>query len=463
MNLKSEYVSYIPIWVAHARRLCAAQAAVETGVLLPGRLRDAEAALRRGLRQARRYRGNLPMALRERALLRAMRGRARGARRDLDASLAEAERQGARYEAAQTLLARGELGRVVGWPGADAEAARARRAAPRDGRGVRVLAAAHAAPGRPCREPVTLSLADRFASIVDQGRRVASALTPDDVHAALCDAAFVLLRGEANLVLAAATAEPRVLASRAAPPSSAVRSSSGPSGRGARSCSRSSSGSRCPESVVLASLRSALCAPIFVGSRSTACLYVTHALVGDLFRDEEKQLALPRDARGRVAREGGGLRRGPGAVAHAPRRERRARREPAPLREAQEELVQAAKMVAVGTLVAGLSHEINNPLSVILGYAHTTLANPGDDPIRPALVAIERQARAAPISSARCSTSRASAAGARGDDDRCPRPGRRGARILEDAPPRRRSSSSTCRLRARAAYGCPGRRSNRPC
>ncbi len=125
-KLENEYVSHIPIWIAHARRLCAAQVAAEAGVLLPAMLDGAAAALRRGLRRARRHRGNLPMALRERALLGAMRGRFQRARRDLDQSLAEAERQGARFEAAQTLRARGELGYLLGWPGAQAEVARGR-------------------------------------------------------------------------------------------------------------------------------------------------------------------------------------------------------------------------------------------------------------------------------------------------------------------------------------------------
>jgi tetratricopeptide (TPR) repeat protein len=111
-NLRSEYVSYVPVWIAHARRLALARAAALTGALLPEKLREAEAALWRGLRSARRYRGNLPMALRERAHLRAMRGRFRAAQRDLDASLAEAEHLGMRFEAALSLLARAWARRV---------------------------------------------------------------------------------------------------------------------------------------------------------------------------------------------------------------------------------------------------------------------------------------------------------------------------------------------------------------
>ena len=39
------------------------------------------------------------------------------------------------------------------------------------------------------------------------------------------------------------------------------------------------------------------------------------------------------------------------------------------LRKAQLALVQSEKMAAVGTLSAGLAHEVKNPLSAVLGYA----------------------------------------------------------------------------------------------
>lgn len=59
------------------------------------------------------------------------------------------------------------------------------------------------------------------------------------------------------------------------------------------------------------------------------------------------------------------------------------------LRAAQEELVRAGQLAAVAELGAGLAHELNNPLSAVLGLAQLLKAQ---DPADPVLADLEREA-----------------------------------------------------------------------
>lgn len=58
----------------------------------------------------------------------------------------------------------------------------------------------------------------------------------------------------------------------------------------------------------------------------------------------------------------------------------------------QEQLVQSTKLAVIGELAANVAHEINNPLTGVLGYASILLKQlPEDDPNRKSLMTIEKE------------------------------------------------------------------------
>ncbi len=65
-------------------------------------------------------------------------------------------------------------------------------------------------------------------------------------------------------------------------------------------------------------------------------------------------------------------------------------------RLAENRLVQAAKLAAVGEMAAGIAHELNNPLTSVTGFAELVMEDlPQDSPSRPDLDLVVREARRA--------------------------------------------------------------------
>jgi len=253
-------------------------------------MRRARKVTKKAVRVARKFQNDLPHALRESGLIAAMQGLPRRARKNLDESLAVAERQGAKFEHAQTLLARGRVGMEVGWPGAEEDEANAREALHSLG-GEFVLGEAPVDEAEPAEE-TTLSLVDRFDTVLDAGRRIASRLSRKEIFDEVREAAQRLLRGERcmlleregedsaeDLTMVSGEVEAeysRDMAERALATGQVVVFSEGQAEE---------------EEALLAGVRSALCAPVFVRGEPTACFYVDHRNVSGLFGEDEVRLA----------------------------------------------------------------------------------------------------------------------------------------------------------------------------
>jgi two-component system sensor kinase len=288
-GVRNAWVAPLLPWLATALRQ-AAEAATD---LTPGRrhllLRRARSAARRALRLARKFQNELPHALRENALIAAAHGRLRRAYRLFAESMAVAERQGSIYERAQTMQARGRIGMELGWAGAAQDLAAARET-------LDVLEAAIKEHDTAATDDqrVTLSLVDRFDTVLDAGRRIASALSREATFAAAREAAVRLLRGERCQVL---KVEPNAAGANVLPASGELDCAySQTLVNRALAAGRSiafleGAPDNPSESVLLSGVRSALCAPISVRGRPAACLYITHRQIAGLFGEDERRLA----------------------------------------------------------------------------------------------------------------------------------------------------------------------------
>lgn len=125
---QNPYVLPAHSWLASALRRQAEKTPAESIKARSTVLKKASRVARSAVNIARTFQTDLPHALREAGLISALQGSQRRARRYLDQSLLVAERQRARFEHAQTLMARGRVGLRFGWRGAADEMDGARRA-----------------------------------------------------------------------------------------------------------------------------------------------------------------------------------------------------------------------------------------------------------------------------------------------------------------------------------------------
>ncbi|NLX53565.1 MAG: response regulator [Planctomycetaceae bacterium] len=285
-RIQNVFTQSCQVWLLTCRRRQIEESTQWTPQRRQAQLRSAEMLARDVLKAARAFPCDLPHAWRECAYLAALRGRSQKARRLIDKSLRLAERQEARFEYAQSLLARGRIGQALGWPGAKQQVAEAQ-----------ILLEAfttHAASQRraesAARESVMLSLVDRFDTVLDSGRKIAAALSPHVVFEEVRRAALHLLHGERCLLLQVRQdAETLQITPRDAPFHRALVEQAIREGRSVTASETWGMSAAGPAATPQEG--SSICVPIFQRGRPVACVYVTHRHVRGLFGPDKERLA----------------------------------------------------------------------------------------------------------------------------------------------------------------------------
>jgi signal transduction histidine kinase len=117
------------------------------------------------------------------------------------------------------------------------------------------------------------------------------------------------------------------------------------------------------------------------------------ALVSGLVLLGLTMLAGIRELRAAETRSEEALARAEAAEAAAHARAEELQEQLSETQRMQQQMVQASKMAAVGELAAAVAHEVNNPLTGILGFSELLLANlPANDPRRADVAVIHSEA-----------------------------------------------------------------------
>lgn len=342
-------------------------------------------AANRAVRIARRFKNDLPHALRELGYACALLNREAAARRFLKESLNVATDQRANYEAALTRQAFERLGLQFKWRMHDNSTSMQRADCK-----VREFEASVTRVGA----QDTVSVINRFDALLDAGRKITSSLNESGILRATIEAGTNLLRGERTLIVkrdsdsglweAWRSTEPfdRSIVSESIRTNSTVIRDREKFSDSHRSSSNVDSNPNHRASV--------LCSPIISSGSVVACIYVANSLVEKMFGDDEARIVefLVNAAGSSLEKEASFKQldqlnsnleqKVRDRTSTLESRTRELEQTAQKLRATQQRLEQTAEAAEAANqtksdFLAKMSHEIRTPISAVLGFAQLIL------------------------------------------------------------------------------------------
>lgn len=239
---------------------------------------------------SRRFKNNLPHALREHAFLLALSGKNKPAHQYLQRSLSVARSQGAQYELHRSLYLEAKLAQDAGWaiPKTQKETAFKKLS------DMEANIALEDESFTDLQESeITPSLIDRFESILEVSQKIIAPASRSDLYESLQEAFFRLLRPESCMILQLEEVhgkkQPRILCGEYRNLSLHLLLQTESHGKplvflGEQAFTPS-------ESFILSGAESAMCVPVLFHKKAELFVYLTHHNIRYLFGQEEEQLA----------------------------------------------------------------------------------------------------------------------------------------------------------------------------